>query len=311
MESAYFHLNQPKIWMENANTLLVIASAIILCFSIILPVVCFAAQSDLLYIHVVDVGQGDAMVVHQPGACTLLIDTGQEFQAERVVKKLEELQVQSLDMVIISHPHIDHFGGIVDILPSFPAARFFDNGYEVEPLPVFESYRKFRKLQPYQILGSGDTLQCGDTKIDVLHPSSPPKPVANINDTSLVLLISHDDFRLLHMGDLAGNQANTFINENEDLKADVIKIAHHGYEDAASEDLLTRVSPDCAVISTSGTSCIMDKCSPANSVLNRLADHDIRYFRTDQDGDIEIVVNDNGYTIASDLTPGPIPYSPR
>lgn len=264
--------------------------------------VTMAQGSDELHIHVVDVGTGDAMVVDQPGSCTFLIDAGQVAASERVIEKLGDLQVEKLDMVIVSHPHSDHFGGLFDILPRFPAAQFYDNGYEIERWALFDDYKELRKLQPYRTLTHGDTLACGDMKISVLHPRAPLAPVANLNDTSLILSIAYHDFRLLHMADLAGSQVSKFIALNDDLHADVIKISHHGMKDSASEAILDKVAPDYAIISSVGKCSSIYGCSPDESVLNRLRAHDISYFRTDRDGDIEIIVNLDSYkvTAASD-----------
>ncbi len=262
-----------------------------------------AGHSEELSFYLLDVGQGEAMIIHQPGACTMLIDTGLPIYAERVADKLRQLQVSRLDMAIITHPHVDHFGGLVKILEEFPADQLFDNGAEGELSSEFKAYRELRDLLPYRRLESGDRLQCGDTGIKVLHPFSAPDPAANPNDTSLALMISYTDFRLLQMGDLAGRAAQRFVETQTTpqsaLKADVIKIAHHGYEDAASPALLNLVLPDHALISTSGTSCIGTACSPAESVLNRLDDYGTTYLRTDRDGDIAIFVTENGYRIST------------
>lgn len=278
-------------------------AAVILSMLVNFCIALTAAHAEKLSVHVVDVGQGDAMIVHQPGACAMLVDAGLPVYAGRVTDILKRLQIAGLDMAIISHPHADHFAGLVRILEDFPLNRLFDNGAEGEPSAGFTAYRELRDLLPYRRLASGDTLQCGDAGIEVLHPAAPPDPAANPNDASLVMVLSFGDFRLLHMGDLAGRAAQQFIEDlpdpQRDLKADVIKIAHHGYEDAASAALLELAAPDHAVISTSGTSCIGAACSPAESVLKRLDVFGIEYFRTDRDGDVEIFVNETGYRVSA------------
>jgi len=252
-----------------------------------------------LSLHAVDVGQGDAMIVHQPGRCTMLIDAGLPVYAGRVAGILKSLQTDRIDMVIITHPHVDHFAGLDNIVNDFSAVRLFDNGGEGDPSPEFSTYRELKDQLIYRRLGSGDNMRCGDVDIEVLHPFSPPDPAANPNDTSLVLMLIIGDVRLLHMGDLAGRAAQQFVAALNDpqnaLKADIIKIAHHGYEDAASAALLDLVEPEYAIISTSGSSCIGTACSPAESVLKRLEARTITYFRTDLDGDIEVTFKETGY----------------
>ena len=71
-----------------------------------------AESGETLSIHVVDVGQGDAMILHQPGACTALLDAGGLLFGHRVTEKLQEMGLSEIDLAIISHPHLDHFGAV-------------------------------------------------------------------------------------------------------------------------------------------------------------------------------------------------------
>lgn len=269
---------------------------------LILPIISLAKESDDLHIILIDVGYGDAMVLHQPNSCSILIDAGEFFDATKIANTLNDLGVKTLDMVIISHPHIDHFGGLFDILPEFPATKFFDNGYEMERHSQFDEYKKLRDLQPYSKLTYGDEVRCGNVKISVLNHPLYQKTVTNINNTSLVLMISYKDFRLIHMADLELDGEKKLMESNHDLKANVIRISHGGINDATSKALLTRTSPDYAVISSSGECSDMVGCSPDELVLNRLADLNISHFRTDRDGDIEIRVNQDGFNITSSST---------
>lgn len=262
-----------------------------------------ASPGDEFSFYAIDVGQGDAMIVHQPERCTMLIDAGLPLYAGRLIRMLETLQTHRLDMAIITHPDIDHFGALVEISEEFPVDHLFDNGAEGDPSPEYNRYRELRESLPYQRLASGNELRCGDITIEVMHPFSTPGKAATPNDTSLVLILTNGDFRLLHMGDLAGRPADKFVAVQKDsqstLNADVIKIAHHGYDDAASAALLDLVAPEYAIISTSGNSCIGTFCSPAQSVLKRLEERSISYFRTDRDGNVKIFVKDTGFLLST------------
>lgn len=266
-----------------------------------LPKAFLGKESDDLHIILIDVGFGEAMVLHQPNSCSILIDAGEFFNSTQVANTLNESGVKNLDMVIISHPHIDHFGGLFDILPEFPATKFFDNGYEMERHAQFDEYKKLRDLQPYKTLTYGDKVHCGKVKISVLNPPTSPTTVTDVNDTSLVLMISYEDFRLIHMADLGLDGEKRLMEANHDLKANIIKIGHHGMKDATSKALLTKVSPDYAVISSTGECSDSWGCLPDELVLNKLADLDIPHFRTDRDGDIEIIVNQDGFDIRTSV----------
>ena len=271
---------------------------IALCWSI----VSIAKESDELQIHVIDVGRGDAMVLHEPDSCSILIDAGEFFDVNLIANTLNGLGVKTLDIVIISHPHMDHFGGLFEIMPEFPATKFFDNGYEMQGNPQFDEYKKLRDLQPYSALVYGDKVQCGKVTISVLNPPLSHTTATGINDTSLVLMISYEDFRLIHMADLEHDGEKKLLEANDDLKANVIKIGHHGMKDASSKALLTRVSPEYGVISSSGECSDTYGCSPDETVLNLLTDLGVSYSQTDKNGNIEIIVSQGGFNVTNAST---------
>ncbi len=253
-----------------------------------------AQNASDLTIHLLDVGQGEAMLLHQPGRCALLIDGGPLINGHRLTQKVQELEIDQLDMVIVSHPHLDHFGGLFDLLPRIPARQLFDNGLENRVVEYFDDYRMLRQQQPYREIARGESLTCGDIGLEVLHPAPHPDPEDRLNNTSLAMMISFGSFRLLHMGDVAGEGERGVLEADRDLSADVIKIAHHGAADSASPELLKRVSPDLALISTATANRIG---SPAPEVLARLDNMNIRYLRTDHSGDIEIGVTSGSYQV--------------
>lgn len=250
--------------------------------------------SDELHIKLLDVGQGDAMILHQPDACTVLIDAGPLISGHLVTSRLIKLGVDSLDLVIVTHPHLDHFGGLFDVLPRIKAKKMYDNGLSNKKWEYFDDYRTLRAAQPYEVAARGSKIQCGGFEIEVMHPNQNPNPDDNINSTSLAMMIRFGEFRLLHMGDLAGDGAADFLETAPDLEADVIKIAHHGAADAASRRLLELAAPDLALISTASSNRIG---SPDEGVLTRLEKMNIPYLRTDQSGDITILVSDGSYEV--------------
>jgi competence protein ComEC len=247
--------------------------------------------SDRLDIYFLDVGQGDAMLLNQPGSCVALVDAGPLIHGNRITQKLQELGISHLDAVIITHPHLDHFGGLFDIHSRFEIKTFYDNGVTNPAREYFSDYRKIREKQPYSTVSAEDHLRCGDLDIAVLSPEDITHVGQDFNATSLVLMISYKDFRLLQMGDLAGGAEASFLNNDIDLNTDVIKIAHHGAADATSEALLDRVQPELAVISTSTDNWIG---APSPRVLKRLEQKRIPVMRTDAHGTIRVIVRADG-----------------
>lgn len=290
---------QTRHWYNNTGTatgrdrLVLLALIFTLTGAALLKSSTAQSAADLT-IHLLDVGQGDAMLLHQPGSCAMVIDAGPLINGHRLTAKAQQLGIDQLDLVIVSHPHLDHFGGLFDLLPRIPTRQLFDNGLENGVVEYFDDYRLLRLGQPYREIARTESLTCGDIELNVLHPSPNPDPEDRLNNTSLAMMIRFGSFRLLHMGDVAGEGERRFLESNRDLSADVIKIAHHGAADSASEELLKRVAPDLALISTATTNRID---SPAPEVLSRLDNMNIRYLRTDHSGDIEIAVTSGSYRV--------------
>jgi competence protein ComEC len=252
--------------------------------------------SNRLNIYFLDVGQGDAMILNQPGICTSLIDAGPLLHGHRITTRLQELGITELDHVIITHPHLDHFGGLFDIHSRVAFNQLYDNGRTNQNKEYFSDYEKIRQKQPYETLSGGENIACGDIKLEVLNLADEVQGEQDLNAASLVLMISYHNFKLLQMGDLAGAAEQSFLKNNADLNADVIKIAHHGAADATSDDLLNRVQPKLAIISTTEDNWIN---APSREVLNRLKRRHIPYFRTDQHKTIRLDISKSGQFLSS------------
>lgn len=251
----------------------------------------FAADQQAIGLSFLDVGQGDALLIHEPGSCTALIDAGPLVNGHRITSKLQEMQVEKLDLVVITHPHLDHFGGLFDIAPRIPIKQFYDNGQTNPAWKYFDDYLNLRSRLNHATLRRGDELHCGSIRFTVLYPDRTADGASGINDYSLAMMVSVHSTQFMHMGDLAGNGARHFLQLNDDINADIMKIAHHGASDAASRELLDRVSPAFAIISSSDRNRIY---SPADGTLERLAAAGIHVSRTDQDGTVNFVIDGKG-----------------
>ena len=247
--------------------------------------------NDSLQIYFVDVGQGDAMILNQPGSCAALIDAGPLLNGHRVTHTLQALGIDTLDVVIITHPHLDHFGGLFDLYPRFSIEQFYDNGAINPAREYFSDYQTIRQHLPYRIVKAGDRISCGDISFEVLSPRKTIQPGQSLNESSLALMISYSSFRLLQMGDLTGAAESSLLDDIADLNADVIKIGHHGAADATSDRLLDRVKPTLAVISTSENNWIQ---APSPQLIETLKKRGIASRRTDQHGTIQLVVPAHG-----------------
>jgi len=222
-----------------------------------------AAPLELVFF---DVGHGDAALVRFPGGGTLLVDAGARDQfvdhGERtLLPHLRHVGIRKIDTAIISHPHADHFGGLLTLLRSMPVGRVFHNG-QVHPSAVFtEKIALLDSLRiPHGPLAAGDTLRLDPAvRIDVLAPEPARRfDHTQANDASVVIRIRYGDLRVLFAGD-AEQEAEQLLVSRYDtlLHSDVVKVGHHGSRTSSAWAFVDAVRADTtqagvAIISVGG-----------------------------------------------------------
>lgn len=231
-------------------------------------------EEDRLYIHVIDVGKADAILVESPEAA-LLVDTGTEETAHEVKRYLVRRGITALNAVWISHGDSDHAGGLTDILEAVPAKEIVGSAYSSMP-------------QLTRTVTVGDELTYGKLTIEVLGPI---EKLETENNNSVVFRLSYGSFSMLFCGDVEEDAEQTLLFHGENLRADVLKVAHHGSDSSTSAAFLHAVKPQYAVISAGEDRNLL----PRNAVIKRLQEADVKYYRTDLDG--TIVIGTDGRTI--------------
>ena len=263
-----------------------------------------ASSDEAGRIHFINVGEGDSILLKNQGK-SALIDTGNLISGPRLVKYLKEKGVEKLDYLIITHPHPDHIGGVFFILPMLKVEKIYDNGQDLggvrKTCAIYRWYEDLvRKRENYAVLISGDSLTVGDLALEVLWPLEPPTS-SDFNAFSLVILVSHGSFSCLLTGDLTAPGERELLKRGVSLKADVLKVGHHGAEDATTEEFLEAVSPRMAVIS-------VDEDNvwgyPSEKVLERLEKAGVKVYRTDRDGDIVLKISLDLTELRFDLRSG-------
>lgn len=240
-----------------------------------------------------DVGQGDAAWVELPDGKTLLIDTGggfdQNFDVGRnvIARFLWDRRHASVDIVALSHPHPDHVDGARFILEHFHVGELWTgpefpgpDGYGADLLDAAR-----RNGVVHRVLKAGDVaLHGSETTIRVLAP--PEHLWDDVNDNSLVLRIDFGDTAFLFPGDIGARAERRVWLSDYPLRADVLKVPHHGSITSTSREFLASVSPRYAVISAG----LHNRYGlPDEDVISRLEDSGAAVFRTDESGTIEIM----------------------
>ncbi len=229
------------------------------------------ASSSNLIIHFIDVGHGDAILIQTDGK-NLLLDSGDYNIGDTVPVYLRKVGIKRLDLVIASHPHSDHIGGMLDVFKLYPPALYVDNG-EIYDNPSYEPLMQYlvRKQIPYAVGRKGNSIPFVDgTKIIVTSPSALGK---DINENSLSFVLTYGSLKFFFPGDC----------ETCDADADVVKLAHHGSKGAATRALLSGTKPETVIISVGKDN---GRNLPASSTIKALDKAGIAIHRTDQEGTI-------------------------
>lgn len=237
-------------------------------------------------VHVIDVGQGDSILVCADGE-TMLIDAGESKASAKILSYLESQNITELDYAAATHMHADHIGSFSKIFDEIKPKNIIEPVYHDSLVPTTKTYEKYLDAVEatganYQALKSGDNFTLGNAKISVLAPVSDEK-VSSLNNTSLVLRVQYDDIVCLFTGDMETQEEKTILENNPDLKADFLKAGHHGSDTSSSEDFLAQVQPSYVAIS-----CGVDNKygHPADSTLEHLAVWTEDIHITAQEGDI-------------------------
>ncbi len=210
-----------------------------------------SADTSLLEVHFLDVGQGDAIFIESPTGVQVLIDGGPDAGVLQELSKQMSFFDRSIDVIIATHPDSDHVGGLSDVLTRYqigavlltenegdsPAASAFMNAVIDEAVaPIYA-----RRGQQYD-LGGGVVLE-------VLFPETNPKDMES-NTSSIVAQLRYGETEVMLTGDSPKSiEEYLVLIEGENLKSDILKVGHHGSRTSTSELFLAEVAPQYAIIS--------------------------------------------------------------
>ncbi len=242
-------------------------------------------------IHFLDVGQGDAELSILPSGAALLTDTGPD---SRVIRELDPLLPEKeLAAVFISHPQKDHFGGLAAVLQNYRVGIVFWNGgfvAEEAELPWTGLAEEIsRRGIPLLALGAGDRIRIGDGRISVFAPSRTLRASAEPNDSSLVFKMEFAGMSALMTGDIGFGAESYLVGRDEqDLRADILKVPHHGSKNSTGAAFLASVRPRLAVIEVGENRY----GHPAPAALERLEAAGAALLRTDLAGTVSVLPRD-------------------
>ena len=246
--------------------------------------------SDQLRVSFLDVGQGDSIFIELPDRETMLIDAGNADNGEDIVNYIKDHGYDTIDYLVATHPHADHIGGMAYVVKNLS----IQSVYMPKAGTTTRTYENLLKtiqeqgLSVHTAKAGVSILDTGDLKADILAPNK--DSYEDLNNDSAVIKITYGTRSFLFMGD-----AET-LSENEitaDVKADVLKVGHHGSTSSTGRAFLAKVDPAYAVISVGADN---DYGHPAEETLEKLSAVGASIYRTDRDG--TVVFTTDGTTIS-------------
>lgn len=242
-------------------------------------------EGTLTVVRVLDVGQGDAVLIQQDDAACL-IDAGTQESSEDLVRQLWDAGVDDLDFLVMTHPHADHYGGMPQVLEDFPVRTLLMpdlEGLGASGAALDEILRLADEQGTTCITAArGQSYPLGQGTLEVLLAVLPDDD--NLNNASLCLRFTAGNFTFLDTGDAEADTEQRLVDAyGSDLRATLFKAGHHGSATSTTQPLLDAVRPQAVAIS-----CGLNNSygHPDAETLDRIAASGAQVWRTDQEGAI-------------------------
>lgn len=250
--------------------------------------------STNLTVTYLDVGQADSILIENNNQ-TMLIDAGNNEDGELLVKYFKEKGITQFNYLVATHPHEDHIGGMDNIINNFTINNIYMPDITTTTKTFLDVLNAIdSKNMTLKVPKIGETFTLGEATIEVIYTGNNKQ---NLNNTSIVLKLTFDTTSFLFTGDATSEVEKEILNKN--IKADVLKVGHHGSKYSTTQEFLNKVNPKYAIISV-GKNNSYDH--PNEITLTKLKNKNIEIHRTDKEGTIIITSNGTNLTITNEQT---------
>lgn len=276
---------------------------LLLCLGILFALHSVVFLDNKLHIVFCDVGQGDAVLITTPSGIVSIVDGGPDESVEACLSNHLPFWQRTIRLLILSHPHADHYIGMIGLLDRYKVTQFATEKLDNDTVlfrSLFERL-KTKDLSP-RYLYAGDVFRFRDgVVIEVLGPSreylAQTSPGGQIGEkaefASLVLLVTYNDFSVLLTGDSQASGIEEAIERLNLASVSVLQVPHHGSRTGLNEGVLKRLKPKLAVISVGKN----NYGHPSPQILDLLIAHRILQKQTIEHGDVEIITNGEGFAV--------------
>jgi competence protein ComEC len=288
------------LYLKNSCRWRFIPLTIIIFLYLVIP----SLSNHNFRITFLDVGQGDAAVVEFPDNTVMLIDGGSEDTGagqRAVAPFLWSRGIRTIDYLVVSHPHPDHYGGLYYIMDNFKIGELWAARTSADAAPDFFDSAASKGIAVRTPV-RGDIMKAKEYMIYALHPydeflpGSPRGDFSDENSHSLVLKIESHGTSLLFTGDIEEEAEMNLLDLGKWLESEIIKVPHHGGRTSSSSSFLKAVNPDIAAISAGKQNPFHH---PHQQTLKRYEKVGARLLRTDRDGAITLTARDGSYKVTT------------
>ena len=256
------------------------------------------SNDGLLHVYFLSVGQGDAIFIKTPSGNQILVDGGPDNSVVQELGKVMPFWDRSIDVLVMTHSDADHLNGLPEVLERYKVSQVVETGIEC----ISAQCEKWKRLIEEEgagrrIVWLGKKIDVGDgVMFEVLSPfeNEEGESVNKKNNSSVVLKMIYGEQELLLTGDIEEMVERKLALAGVDIDVDFLKVAHHGSKTSTSEIFLNASTPKLAFINVG----IKNRYGhPTEEVLNRLSNHGIKYYRTDTNGTIELMLDGSNYRV--------------
>lgn len=240
-----------------------------------------------------DVGQGDSVLIRTPSKNNILIDGGEDATVLYKLGKYLPFYDKTIDLMILTHPHSDHVGGLVSVLKRYKVKNVLGAGV-VHTSPDYLEWLKIikeKKINFIKVGGDKKIKFSPNIELEILYPQKDisQNSFKDLNSSSVVSKLTFEKISFLFAGDLPIEQEEELIKNRIDLRADVLKVGHHGSKHSSSTNFLDAVNPKYAIIQVGKDNKFGH---PSRRTILNLEKKNIKILRNDELGDI--IINSDG-----------------
>ncbi|MDO5124920.1 MAG: ComEC/Rec2 family competence protein [Ruminococcus sp.] len=247
-------------------------------------------------VHFIDVGQGDATLVLSDGK-TLLVDTGERDDSNKLLNYLEKAGIKSLDYLIITHPHSDHMGEATEVITKYKTENIImpRTGSNVPASSIYRKFLQTVKNQNKKITAAKDCdFDFGDMTVSLFTSK---RDHDDLNNYSVLIKLVHDENSFLITGDCEFEEEAEMLEQGFDLDVDVLKAGHHGSYTSSYNSFLKKVTPEYVVVSAGKDN---PYGHPHDATVKRLKKYAKEYYCTIETGTVRFVSDGKGLSVETE-----------